>query len=53
MIRSYHSCEIIHRVPFYDLDPMQIVWHGNYFNYFENALYGHRMRPYKLFIIQC
>jgi acyl-CoA thioester hydrolase len=24
-------------VPFYDLDPMQIVWHGNYFHYFENA----------------
>ena len=24
-------------VPFYDLDPMQIVWHGNYFNYFEDA----------------
>ncbi|HQK99735.1 MAG TPA: thioesterase family protein [Smithellaceae bacterium] len=24
-------------VPFYDLDPMQIVWHGNYLNYFEVA----------------
>ena len=22
-------------VEFYDLDPMQVVWHGNYFNYFE------------------
>jgi len=22
-------------VEFFDLDPMQIVWHGNYFNYFE------------------
>jgi len=22
-------------VEFYDLDPMCIVWHGNYFNYFE------------------
>ena len=32
-----HSIEILHKVPFYDLDPMQIVWHGNYFNYFENA----------------
>ena len=31
------SCEIVHRVPFYDLDPMQIVWHGNYFLYFEDA----------------
>lgn len=38
MIRSqHHSYEILHRVPFYDVDPMHIVWHGNYFNYFENA----------------
>jgi acyl-CoA thioester hydrolase len=22
-------------VEFYDLDPMQVVWHGNYLNYFE------------------
>lgn len=22
-------------VPFQDLDPMQVVWHGNYFRYFE------------------
>jgi acyl-CoA thioester hydrolase len=25
------------QVPFYDLDPMQVVWHGNYFKYFERA----------------
>jgi acyl-CoA thioester hydrolase len=31
------SIEIRRAVPFYDLDPMQIVWHGNYFNYFEDA----------------
>jgi len=31
------SFEIRKTVPFYDLDPMQIVWHGNYFNYFEDA----------------
>lgn len=38
MTQDYnHSYEILHRVPFYDVDPMQIVWHGNYFNYFENA----------------
>ncbi|MBI4618942.1 MAG: acyl-CoA thioesterase [Desulfobacterales bacterium] len=38
MIRSqHHSYEILHRVPFYDVDPIQIVWHGNYFKYFENA----------------
>lgn len=24
-------------VPFHDLDPMQIVWHGNYLKYFEVA----------------
>jgi acyl-CoA thioester hydrolase len=29
--------EIRRTVPFYDLDPVQIVWHGNYFNYFEDA----------------
>lgn len=23
------------RVPFHDLDPLQIVWHGNYFKYFD------------------
>lgn len=24
-------------VPFFDLDPMNIVWHGNYIKYFEEA----------------
>ena len=24
-------------MPFFDLDPMQIVWHANYLNYFEIA----------------
>ncbi|MGH8372910.1 MAG: acyl-CoA thioesterase [Gammaproteobacteria bacterium] len=24
-------------VPFQDVDPMQIAWHGNYFRYFEAA----------------
>jgi len=24
-------------VPFYDLDPMQMVWHGNYLKYFDKA----------------
>ena len=22
-------------IEFYDVDPMRVVWHGNYFNYFE------------------
>jgi len=32
-------------VEFYDLDPMRIVWHGNYINYFE---IGRRMLLEKL-----
>lgn len=24
-------------VPFQDIDPMQVAWHGNYFRYFEAA----------------
>jgi acyl-CoA thioester hydrolase len=31
------SFEVKYTVPFFDLDPMQIVWHGNYLNYFEVA----------------
>lgn len=31
------SCEVELTVPFHDLDPMQVVWHGNYFKYFEMA----------------
>lgn len=31
------SFEVKIQVPFFDLDPMQIVWHGNYLNYFEIA----------------
>jgi acyl-CoA thioester hydrolase len=32
--RSY---EIEHKVAFYELDPLHIVWHGNYFKYFDDA----------------
>lgn len=32
-----YSHEITLKVPFYDLDPMQIVWHGNYLKYFDIA----------------
>jgi len=28
------------KVPFYDLDPMQVVWHGNYYKYFDIARAG-------------
>jgi len=30
-----HSVSL--QVPFHDLDPLQVVWHGNYFKYFEIA----------------
>jgi len=31
------SAEISIQAQFYDLDPMQIVWHGNYARFFEQA----------------
>ncbi len=31
------SSEVQFTVPFHDLDPMQMVWHGNYLKYFEIA----------------
>lgn len=34
---SYASKEITLRVPFYDADPIGIVWHGNFYKYFEKA----------------
>lgn len=34
---SQWQAEIRLRVPFHDLDPMDIVWHGNYARYFEQA----------------
>ncbi len=30
-----HSTELKLVVPFHDVDPMNIVWHGNYAKYFE------------------
>jgi len=32
--------ELRMHVPFHDLDPMQIVWHGNYLKYFDTARQG-------------
>ncbi len=32
------ECELC--VPFYDVDAMQIVWHGNYVKYFEEGGYA-------------
>jgi acyl-CoA thioester hydrolase len=34
---SRWSAEVEVQVQFYDLDPMQIVWHGNYVKYLEVA----------------
>jgi len=31
------SHEVKMKVPFFDLDPMQMVWHGNYMKYFDIA----------------
>ena len=31
------SCEVILKVPFHDMDPLQMVWHGNYLKYFDIA----------------
>lgn len=31
------EAEVVIDVPFHDLDPMQIVWHGRYAQYFEIA----------------
>ena len=32
-----NSCEVKLSVPFYDLDPLHMVWHGNYLKYFDIA----------------
>lgn len=37
MDENKKTIEVKLTVPFFDLDPMQIVWHGNYLNYFEVA----------------
>ena len=34
---AHRSFEIERKVAFYELDPLRIVWHGNYFKYFEDA----------------
>lgn len=31
------SVQVALTVPFHDLDPMQVVWHGNYLKYFDIA----------------
>lgn len=44
MKNQLKSCEVTLKVPFHDLDPMQVVWHGNYLKYFDIsrfALFDH------------
>lgn len=31
------SCEVTLTIPFHDLDPLHVVWHGNYYKYFDIA----------------
>lgn len=31
------EAEVLIDVPFHDLDPMEVVWHGNYVRYLERA----------------
>jgi acyl-CoA thioester hydrolase len=37
MDEQLRSHEITLKAPFFDLDPMQIVWHGHYLKYFDMA----------------
>ncbi len=37
MKKALLSAEVEIEVPFQDVDAMQVVWHGNYFRYFETA----------------
>jgi len=34
------SFEMKMKVPFHHLDPLQVVWHGNYFKYFDRVRFG-------------
>jgi len=33
--RTDKACQLKFSVPFHDLDPMKVMWHGNYFKYFD------------------
>lgn len=37
MTQPPHSAEVTVRVPFHDVDPAAVVWHGHYAKYFEVA----------------
>jgi len=31
----YKHFETVNKVPFHDMDPMHVMWHGNYYKYFD------------------
>ena len=33
-------CDVTLTVPFHDLDPLHVVWHGNYYKYFDVARFA-------------
>ncbi len=37
---EHKTCDVHLTVPFHDLDPMHIVWHGNYMKYFDVARFA-------------
>lgn len=37
MTKAIAACEVEVEVPFFDVDLMEIVWHGHYLKYFEIA----------------
>ncbi len=38
--KAIRSFSVRLSVPFHHVDPMQVVWHGHYFEYFEAARDG-------------
>ncbi len=38
--KKHKSVEVKLKVPFHDLDPAKIVWHGNYLKYFDIARFA-------------
>jgi len=39
-MKNRKTCEVAIKVPFHDLDPMNIVWHGNLMKYFDVARFA-------------
>ena len=37
MTKPVHEASVTLTIPFHDLDPLNVVWHGNYARYFEHA----------------